>query len=84
MTKDDWTLILVRLLGLYLIGTHLGAFITAVSTLIIVVSREPNLQNMPINTWQAPVVTTIGLVVGILLATKSRAVAAALQKSDKK
>lgn len=84
MTRDDWTLIAVRVLGLYLIGTQLGAFITAVSTLIIVVSREPNLQNMPVSAWQAPVITTIALVAGIVFVTKARTIATSLQKADKK
>jgi hypothetical protein len=84
MTRDDWTLIAVRVLGLYLIGTQLGAFITSVSTLIIVVTRDPNLQNMPVSAWQAPVITTIVLVAGIVFVTKSRSIATWLQKSDKK
>ena len=84
MTRDDWTLIAVRILGLYLIGIHLGPFITAISTLIIVLTQSPNFQTMPVITWQSPVVTTIGLVVGLVLVSQSRAVAATLQKGDKK
>ena len=84
MSRDDWTLISVRVLGLYLIGTHLGPFITSVSTLLIVLSRESHLQNMPVTTWQAPLITTIGMVVGLVLTTQSRAIATVLLKSDKK
>jgi hypothetical protein len=84
MTRDDWTLISVRFLGLYLIATYLGSFITAVSTLIIVLSQSPDYRNMPITTWQAPIVTTIALTIGCVLVSQSRSIATVLQKADKK
>lgn len=84
MTRDDWTLISVRVLGLYLIANYLAPFIAAVSTLIIVLSQNQNLHAMPTTTWQSPLITTLCIIIGCVLVTNSRAIATALQKSDKK
>lgn len=81
MNKNDWTILFVRLLGLYLVAIHIATFATTAATLVIVLTQGP--KNVPINysVWQAPTVSLLILLIGILLIAKAAAINATLQKS---
>lgn len=83
MTKDDWTVLFVRVVGLYLVATHTATFATTTSSLIVAMmessaGRQPN-----IYLWQGPLVSALVLVIGLLLIFKASAISKAIQKNDK-
>lgn len=81
MNKNDWTILFVRLLGLYLVAIHIATFATTAATLAIVLTQGP--KGVPINysVWQAPTVSLLILVIGIFLIAKAPAINAILQRS---
>jgi len=86
MSKDDWTVLFVRVVGLYLVATHLAAFVTTTASLLIALKQSAEGAHPPVNIylWQGPVVSSIVLAIGLFLILRASAVSAAIQKSDKR
>ena len=86
MNKDDWTVLFVRVVGLYLVATHLATFATTTASLLIALNQSAPGARPPINIylWQGPVVSALVLVIGLFLILKASAVSAAIQKHDKR
>lgn len=86
MTKDDWTVLFVRVVGLYLVATHFAAFATTTATLLIALKQSTEGAHQPVSiyVWQGPVVSSLVLAVGLFLILKASAVSAAIQRSDKR
>jgi hypothetical protein len=82
MTKDDWTILFVRLVGLYLLVTHLATFATTTAGLILALTQNPRGPNT-LYIWQSPVVSLIVLLVAIFLITKAATINRILQKYDR-
>ena len=85
MNKDDWTILFVRVVGLYLVATHLATVTTTTASLIIALAQAPGNRQVTANIylWQGPVVSVLVLVIGLLLIFKATAVSAIIQKNDK-
>lgn len=81
MNKNDWTILFVRLLGLYLVAIHIATFATTAATLVIVLTQGP--KNVPVSysVWQAPTVSLFILLIGLLLIAKAPSINAILQKN---
>lgn len=84
MTKKDWTILFVRLLGLYLIGTHLATFATTSASLIITLLSGSPGRSIQLSLFQVPVISLIALLVGLFLVLKASTVTAMLEKHDKR
>ena len=85
MNKNDWTVLFVRVVGLYLVATHLATFTTTTASLIIALTQAPVTRQVAANIylWQGPVVSGLVLVIGLLLIFKAAAVSAIIQKNDR-
>jgi len=85
MNKDDWTILFVRVVGLYLVATHLATFTTTTASLIIALTQAASTRQVAANIylWQGPVVSGLVLVIGLLLIFKASAVSAIIQKNDR-
>jgi len=85
MNKDDWTVLFVRVVGLYLVATHLATFTTTTASLIIALTQSAQGAHPPvaIYLWQGPVVSGLVLVIGLFLILRASAVSKAIQKNDK-
>lgn len=85
MSKNDWTTLFVRVVGLYLVATHTATFATTTASLLVAmfqaVDKRPVTSNIFL--WQGPVVSGIVLVIGLLLIFKAATVSAVIQKNDK-
>ncbi len=51
MTKHDWTVLVIRSLGLYLLATYLVPFVTTTATLGITIYSNPK-QQLTLLMWQ--------------------------------
>ena len=84
MSKDDWTVLFVRVVGLYLVATHLATFTTTTASLIVALTQAAGRQPpATIDLWQGPVVSALVLVIGLLLIFRASAVSKAIQKNDR-
>ena len=85
MTKNDWTTLFVRVVGLYLVATHTATFVTTTATLIIALSQAVDARPVASNiySWQGPVVSGLVLCIGLILVFQSSAISAIIQKNDK-
>ena len=85
MNKNDWTVLFVRVVGLYLVATHLATFTTTTASLIIALTQAAEGTHPPVNIylWQGPVVSALVLVIGLFLILRASAVSTAIQKNDK-
>lgn len=85
MNKDDWTVLFVRVVGLYLAATHLATFTTTTASLVIALTQSAQGAHPPVNIylWQGPVVSGLVLVIGLFLILRASAVSKAIQKNDK-
>ena len=83
MSKDDWTVLFVRVVGLYLVATHLATFATTTASLILALTQAPAGRPPNIYLWQGPVVSALVLVIGLLLIFRASAVSKAIQKNDR-
>ena len=84
MSKDDWTVLFVRVVGLYLVATHLATFTTTTASLIVALTQAAGRQPpATIYLWQGPVVSALVLVIGLLLIFRASAVSKAIQKNDR-
>ena len=84
MSKNDWTVLFVRVVGLYLVATHLAAFATTTASLIIALTHAVGARQVAANIylWQGPVVSALTLGIGLLLVLNARSVGTILQKND--
>ncbi|MFZ4775304.1 MAG: hypothetical protein ACOYM3_08085 [Terrimicrobiaceae bacterium] len=84
MTKNDWTTLFVRVVGLYLVATHVATFVTTSASLAIALTQAVDKRQVTANIylWQGPLVSALVLAVGLLLVFKSSTVSAILQKND--
>ena len=85
MSKNDWTVLFVRVVGLYLVATHLATFATTTASLIITLTQSADVRKIPVNIylWQGPVVSALVLLIGLLLIFKASAVSTSIQKHDR-
>jgi hypothetical protein len=85
MTKNDWTVLFVRVVGLYLVATHLASFVTTSASLIVALTQAMDRRQVTANiyVWQGPVVSGLVLIIGLLLILKASTVSAAIQKHDR-
>ena len=85
MSKNDWTVLFVRVVGLYLVATHLATFTTTAASLIIALAQAPGTRQVTANIylWQGPVVSGLVLLIGLLLIFKAAAVSSIIQKNDR-
>ncbi len=85
MNKNAWTVLFVRVVGLYLVATHLATFATTTASLLIALTHAVDTRQVTSNIylWQGPVVSGLVLVIGLLLIFKASAVSAIIQKNDK-
>lgn len=85
MTKNDWTVLFVRVVGLYLVATHLASFVTTSASLIVALTQVMDKRQVTANIylWQGPVVSGLVLIIGLLLILKASTVSAAIQKHDR-
>jgi hypothetical protein len=85
MTKNDWTVLFVRVVGLYLVATHLASFVTTSASLIVAFTQAMDKRQVTasIYLWQGPVVSGLVLIIGLLLILKASTVSTAIQKHDK-
>lgn len=85
MSKNDWTTLFVRVVGLYLVATHTATFAATTATLVITLTQAPDAKPFPASLylWQGPVVSGLVLLIGLLLIFNAAAVAAIVQKNDK-
>ena len=83
MTKKDWLLLFIKILGLYIIAIHLGMFITTISSLIVVLIQNHNFQALPSPAWQTPLSTGLVITLGLFMACKSDAVAEMISGDEK-
>lgn len=85
MTKNDWTVLFVRVVGLYLVATHLASFVTTSASLIVALTQAMDRRQVTANIyiWQGPVVSGLVLIIGLLLILKASTVSAAIQKHDR-
>ena len=85
MTKNDWTVLFVRVVGLYLVATHLASFVTTSASLVVALTQAMDKRQVTANIylWQGPVVSGLVLAIGLLLILKASTVSAAIQKHDR-
>jgi hypothetical protein len=85
MTKNDWTVLFVRVVGLYLVATHLASFVTTTASLVVALTQVMDKRQVTANiyVWQGPVVSGLVLVIGLLLILKASTVSTAIQKHDR-
>ncbi len=83
MTKHDWTVLLIRILGLYFLATHLATFITTTATLGITIYSNPK-QPLNLFMWQGPFASAIILILASVLISKADKIATFLFRLDKK
>lgn len=86
MTKKDWTVLFIRILGLYLIATHIATFaVTTASLIINATTQTPEAARLASQTyiWSGPFASLFVLLIGGSLIIKAQTVAAALLKKDK-
>ena len=85
MNKDDWTVLFVRVVGLYLVATHLATFTATTASLVIALAQPAGTRQVTasIYLWQGPVVSGLVLVIGLFLILRASAVSKAIQKNDK-
>ena len=85
MTKNDWTVLFVRLVGLYLVATHFATFATTTASLVVALTNavDPRQVTNNIYLWQGPVVSALVLASGLLLIFKASTVSAIIQKNDR-
>ena len=81
MTKHDWLVLFVRVLGLYLIGTYLGSFVASlVACVAVILQKTPT----DIYVWKAPMVSGIVLIIGLVLVFAAPGVARVIEGDDRK
>jgi len=75
----------VRVVGLYLVATHLATFVTTSASLLVALSQSIDRRQVTANIylWQGPVVSALVLVIGTLLILKASTISAAIQKHDR-
>ena len=87
MTKEDWTFLFTRLLGLYLLVTYLPSFLTSTITFMMSLSFDVNSRypshgpGFPYQ-WQGPVISAIVMSIGAIMTFKTKKVIAFIQRSD--
>lgn len=86
MSKNDWTVLFVRVVGLYLVATHLATFAITAASLIITLmqTKGAGLTTANLYVWQGPFVSTLALIIGLLLIFQAGPIAAAIQRNDPK
>ncbi|PTX97123.1 hypothetical protein DB345_08085 [Spartobacteria bacterium LR76] len=83
MTKHDWTVLMIRTLGLYLLATYLVPFVTTTTTLGITIYSNPK-QPLNLLMWQGLFATATTLILASALISKADKIAAFLLRLDKK
>jgi len=83
MTKHDWTVLLIRILGLYFFATYLATFITTTAALGIAIYSGPK-QPLNLTLLQGCFASAIILILASALISKANKIAAFLFRFDKK
>lgn len=83
MNKHDWTVVLVRLLGLYLVGVHLGTFLTAFAALCLMIAqRGAPWVFSNVLTWQGCAVSALALIIGLTLIFQAPGIVRYIDRSE--
>lgn len=84
MTKHDWTALFIRILGLYLIATHVATFAVTTASLIIASTQKDEAARVASQyLWSGPFASAMVLVIGVLLIARAGGLASLLLKKDK-
>ena len=85
MTKKDWTILFIRILGLYLIATHIATFAVTTASLVIAATQTQEVARAAGQAymWTGPFASAMVLLIGVLLIAKANGVASILLKTDK-
>ncbi len=85
MSKNDWTTLFVRVVGLYLLATHTATFTTTTASLLLALIQATDRKQVLANLflWQGPVVSGLVLAISLLLIFKAAAISSIIQKGDK-
>lgn len=84
MTKKDWTVLFIRILGLYLIAMHIATFTVSTAKLVLAATETQEVARAAGQAymWSGPFAAAMMLVIGVLLIAKANGVAAILLKTD--
>ncbi len=85
MTKKDWTILFIRILGLYLVATHVATVAVTTASLIIASNQTPEAGRAASQAymWSGPFAALFVLLIGGTLILKAETVATMLLKKDK-
>jgi len=85
VNKNDWTVLFVRVVGLYLVATHFATFTTTTASLILALTQSVGTRQVTSNIflWQGPAVSGLVLVIGLLIIFKATIISAIIQKNDR-
>ena len=86
MSKHDWLLVSLKVLGVYMIATHLPTLLTTTFTLVMILTQNANpaLSASTVYMWQGPVVSALSVCVGLLLTFQTADLVGLILKNDKK
>ncbi len=84
MSKNDWTVLFVRVVGLYLVATHLATFAITTASLVITLlqTKGAAFNAASLYAYQGPFVSILALLIGLLMIFQAGPIAAAIQKND--
>jgi hypothetical protein len=84
MTKHDWTALFIRILGLYLIATHIATFAVTTASLVIASTQKAEAARAASQyMWSGPFASAMVLMIGLVLIAKADGLAAVLLKKGK-
>ena len=86
MNKHDWLLVALKVLGVYLIAAHLPTLLTTTFTLVTILTQKatPALSAATVYMWQGPVVSALGVCIGLLLTFQTADFVRLILKGDHK
>lgn len=86
MNKQDWLLVSLKVLGVYMIAAHLPTLLTTSFTLVMILTQNatPALSASTVYMWQGPVVSALAVCVGLLITFQTADIVGMILKNDKK
>jgi len=86
VNKQDWLLVSLKVLGVYMIAAHLPTLLTTSFTLVMILTQNatPALSASTVYMWQGPVVSALAVCVGLLITFQTADIVGMILKNDKK
>ncbi len=86
MNKQDWLLVSLKVLGVYMVTAHLPTLLTTTFTLVMIFTQNttPALSASTVYMWQGPVVSALAVCVGLLLTFQTADLVSLILKNEKK